>query len=80
MTRKRAVREEIEQSLTITWKMKNLLIKDSSKPVFFGIPSKRASRRRMIGKSIMRTARRTGGRIPYKEGRNLQSVNAQNKE
>jgi hypothetical protein len=44
--------------------MKNLVINESSNPDLFGIPSNLASRRRTIGRSIMRTASRTGGKIP----------------
>lgn len=51
--------------LTKTWKMKNRVIRDNSNPVYWGIPSKRARRRRMIGSSIVNTASNTGGKIPY---------------
>lgn len=46
--------------------MKNRLIKDSSTPVFLGMPSNLAKRRSTIGSSIIRTASKTGGKIPYK--------------
>jgi hypothetical protein len=47
-------------------KMKYRVIKLNSKPVYFGIPSNLARSLRIIGRSIMRSARRTGGRIPCK--------------
>ena len=51
--------------LTKTWKMKNRVINDSSNPVYWGIPSKRAKRRRKIGSNIISTANNTGGKMPY---------------
>jgi hypothetical protein len=48
----------------MTWKMKNLVINKSSRPDLLGIPSNLASRRSTIGRSIIKTARRTGGKIP----------------
>lgn len=49
---------------TMTWKIKKRVIKESSKPVYLGIPSNLASRRSTIGRSNIRTASNTGGRIP----------------
>jgi hypothetical protein len=48
----------------MTWKMKNLVIKESSSPDLLGMPSNLARRRSTIGRSIIRTASKTGGRIP----------------
>jgi hypothetical protein len=52
------------QELTTTRKQKYLVIKDSSKPVYFGMPSNLARSLKTIGRSAMRTASKTGGRIP----------------
>jgi hypothetical protein len=47
-------------------KMKYRVIKLNSRPVYLGIPSNFARSLRKMGRSIMRTASRTGGRIPCK--------------
>jgi len=48
----------------MTWKMKKRDIRESSSPVYFGMPSNLARRRKMMGSSIIRTASNTGGRMP----------------
>jgi hypothetical protein len=49
--------------------MKNLVINESSRPVYLGMPSKRASNLNTIGSNIINTAKSTGGRIPCREKR-----------
>jgi len=44
--------------------MKNRVINDSSNPEYWGIPSKRAKRRRTIGSNSISTANNTGGNMP----------------
>lgn len=44
--------------------MKNLVINESSSPDSLGMPSNLARSRSTIGRSIIRTVSRTGGRIP----------------
>lgn len=51
--------------LTMTSNMKNRVIKLSSTPVRFGMPSNLANKRRMMGRSINSTASNTEGRIPW---------------
>ena len=48
----------------MTKKTKYLVIKLNSKPVYFGMPSNLAKSLKIIGRSIIRTARSTGGSIP----------------
>jgi len=55
--------KQIKQRTT-TKKEKYLVIKESSKPVYLGIPSNLARSLRMIGRRAIRTASRNGGRIP----------------
>jgi hypothetical protein len=49
----------------MTWNMKKRVIKLNSRPVFFGMPWNLPRSRKMIGRSIVRTTSRTGGRIPF---------------
>lgn len=55
----------MKSPLTRTSKMKNRVIKLSSTPVLFGIPSNLASMRRTMGRSINSTASKTDGKIPW---------------
>ena len=50
--------------LIMTRKIKKCIIRQSSKPVHFRIPSDLARRSKKMGSNIIKTASNTGGRMP----------------